>query len=446
MKFDHLDDPSPPDGNADFVAELGRRYRRRQRAGVAGTAAVVALALVAGIAVVADDGGVRVEPAETTAAIDDRPATATWSDNGLEFGLELAHAQAVVDGPVTATLTVENPTDAPIDLAMACAQRAPGLLGTVSNGGVPSNDVLPTPTIGACLEPPIEIAARAVREFALETTVEGPGLGVQRAFFFDANLEVQGSVEFEVVAPSVRFEMVPSDTTLGSGQIIDVELVAHNDTEALIPFPGPGSVCPVGFQVQIVAAGAEPTPFAWPGVIDCDEAQRLLNPGRNSVATIEVDVPDVGPDAELVGAIDYAWPPGFTPPPRIPASVQTSEGPRLTMSWSVEPSEPVSVAPGGVATFELVVRRVEGNGGFERDFCPSRWVLVEGDTPLPEIAYTSVRCHLSAPDVAVGDRFPFEVRATWGDAEGNETPLPPGTYQTTLPFGQAITIVVVAPG
>lgn len=428
--LDHLDDPTPPKGQLPTVRNLaadrsGRRRRtvRRRAGSVAVAGSLIAVVVFLAVAIPDSDDDIDLVPGDTSTPMEVSHATSLrWKANGLDYEFALLHPQGVAGGLVSGKVTITNNGNFKQTHTGRCFD--PGSLAFSSSHGR---------DITGDMMPPMECRVSMPVDPGTSTTWTVTGqlaadaeIGAARAYFTDD--ENRGYLALLIVEPVVRAELVPSDTSLGSGQIIDVELVLRNDTDALIPFPAPGPQCPVMFQAQVVDAGSEPPPFAWPGVSDCELAERVLEPGTQVVATAEVEVPEVGREAEIIGAIDVDWPAGFTPPSRVSASVQRSNGPSRTVTWHIEPAGPVEVEPGGTATFELVVTAAEPPGPWELgESCPLAWEPTGSTPALGEQRFSPVACNLHFDRVEAGFRYQLQVRAVAivGDSE---RPLPPGTY------------------
>ncbi len=341
MNFDHLDDPAPPfPADLDSVVAVARRRVRTRR--LAGAGGAMALVLTAGgvaLAVRDSDDSIPIVPADTTsttAPIESDGNRVAWSEDGLDFAFSLDYPQAVVGGPVRASLTVTNPGDEPATMQPLCGGD-PAALEIHHRDGRPIHDTYAYPD---CLPALLEIQPGDARVHMLEATIDdlagGPALGE-----YDVVLVGQGtdvSLPVGVVEPRASSEVVV-DTTLGTGQVVDATLVVHNELDALVPFPGPGATCPdLYIQTQFVTPGDEPEPFAWPDY-DCDpKPALLLLPGRNEVAHGNAEAPAVAGEYELVADLGYAWPDGITPPPRLAVTVEQSGEPELVVEWTVEPT------------------------------------------------------------------------------------------------------------
>jgi hypothetical protein len=304
MNFDCLDDSQPPKGDVNSVRGAARRRQARRLAG----GGALGIVVVVGVVIVAaggGDDGIDVGPAEPSTTVAARVGGVSWSDNGLDFRFSLEHTQAVVGGEVRATLEVTNPSAEPVEVRQLCG-REPFAL-EVRLDGTPMGDY----------EYPMCLQHRSIapgnESFLISTKVGD--LGETRDRRYDivlAGLDDSVSIPIEVVESRGSSELIVDEA------LQEVTLVVHNDTDALVPFPGPGEICPdLHVQSQFVTPGAEPEPFAWPGV-DCEPKPVLqLEPGRNEVVTSPIEAPSTPGAYELVGDIGYAWDQGITPPPRL---------------------------------------------------------------------------------------------------------------------------------
>jgi hypothetical protein len=445
---DPLDDPSPP--AVPPVATIVRASRRRTTGRRAATAAVtVAVGIAVGATRLAIDDGsaVDVGPAHTETTRTDTtsghdagtPArsSAAWSEHGVDFVAELPMTKAVPGGPVRISVSVTNATAADREVPLICLQDAP-IIGTVTRLGATPVSVANR----SCAAPDLDLPPGATRE--LTTTAFVPtDLGVGRAtvHLYSDSLTKVGELGIEVVDVTGRAE-ITADPSLGDGQITEVALVVDNGTDALVPFPapGPGPVCPLTFQAQVVALGTEPVPFAFPDHEACASEPIILEPGPNKVATFDLEVRGVLGDAEIVGAIDFDWPVGIAPPQRIAVNVAETGRPTTTMHWHLEPSDPIVVASGATAVVHVVVDEFSGQ---RQDLelltqCPFSFVRLPG--PLLRDQAPVAECTLTVAVNGPG-QYPIEIPATYRTDSGSTESLPPGTYATTI-GGFAVTLTV----
>lgn len=350
MKFDHLDDPTPRPGDLATVTTAARRRTTRRRATAA--TGVLSVALVGGAwAAVARDPGREVvaEPATTTSAGPTAAGVARFTTSeGLEIEMTLPYSQAVPGGPVAVAFDVTNPTDHTVNDASCLFENAPHftLEGRDGNpSSISQEECLGTPETwsGDPREYPIARGETISRTFTIDATHVGRSREPLPIGDYSVTLRSQGhdgtvlaTLPIEIVGP-VGHSEVAIDTTLGAGQVVDPVLVVHNDLDALVPFPGAGETCQwvsdrfvLAMQGQFVAPGAEPEPFAWPGV-DCTGLELrpypMLRPGANEVAIGTVDGPPTPGTYELVVDLGYEWPPGISGPERVTVTVTSTDQP-----------------------------------------------------------------------------------------------------------------------
>ncbi len=347
MNFDHLDDPTPRSGDLTAVTAAARRRTTRRRTGAA--AGVLSVALVGGgwALAVRDEGGERdlvTEPATTTTSVapaGDAVARYTTSE-GLEIEMTLPYTQAVPGGPVIAEVRVTNPTDHAVLERARCMSDTPYALRLVRPDG--SSVAATELTCGGDNQVLGSGETRVSTLTSNATADPGTGnsepltAGEYRVAVISDEIDpgVAPSLPIEIVEP-VGHSEVELDATLGAGQVVDPVLVVHNDLDALVPFPGTGETCQwvndrfvLTMQGQFVAPGAEPAPFAWPGV-DCTGLEMrpypILRPGPNEVAIATVDAPLAPGSYELVVDLGYEWPGAITRPGRVGVTVTPTERP-----------------------------------------------------------------------------------------------------------------------
>lgn len=309
--FDRFDDANPPRGDVDAVVARARRRTAQRRLG----AGALTLALLTGVTIAAaasrDGGGIDVGPATTpTTAASTTPAV-TWSAGGIDYRFTLLYPEAVVGGEVRAALELTNVGPDPVDIHPVCGDE-PFAIELHAPDGTPLGEY----GYDGCL--PTTAIAPGTHRFDISTGVgdlEPSLIGTQ------VNVVLVGagdgaSLVVEIVAPTGRAEYVYDSARH------EVTLVVHNDTDALLPFPGPGEMCPeLYIQSQLIVPGTEPAAFAWPGV-ECEpEPVPLLEPGRNEVVTSRVVQAREPGTFDLIADIGYAWDAGIDAPGAVVVTV-----------------------------------------------------------------------------------------------------------------------------
>jgi hypothetical protein len=441
MNFEHLDDPAPPiAGDADrVVAAARRRVRARRLAGAGG-----ALALVLGAGGVAlalrdrSDGSIPIQPADTTTTVTTEVVpdghSVTWSERGLDFEYALDYTQAVVGGPVHATLKVTNPGDEPAELGQLC-NGGPAALEIHGSDGKPIRDY---PYL-LCQPGPVEVDGGATERYELSTDVNdgsgGPELGRYEVVLVGQGTDL--SLPIEVVAPRGTSEIV-ADTTLGTGQVVDTTLVVHNELDALVPFSSPdecGGILVAGAFVEPGAPYAEGT---W--ILPCLPPD-ILTPGRNELRTLSVEAPGAPGGYELAVDLRDEWPEGFTPPPRLAVSVEQSGEPEYVVEWSVEPTD-VTVESGSTVDVEIVFTYVShpGDVALAGD-CPT-YFTPEGRTAELADQHEQRNCENTFEGIDSGSRVTIPVRARYETTAGDRIALLPGEWSLHLFDGPTIHLTV----
>lgn len=267
MKPDDLDDPTPPRADDEVLGAVrnrGRSIQRRRRALRTATAAIVVIALGAGVVAITRPDGhhptVSVEPTTTTTSSPRRAPVSyeRFGDTGgLHYSL-LLHTPVVAPGaPVRVELVVENRTVHDID---------PGCGAVVVSVFAPAGDV-PAPTMPECSDPG-ELASHGILQ------EEGETAAPLRVGRYLVAVALSRSLPESLLEPMDLQVVAPPPTTGTPGCTSEVSVGSHpelpapaglasipgltkisSDAGGLAPFKGKGAGTSIAPECTYAAVG-----------------------------------------------------------------------------------------------------------------------------------------------------------------------------------------------